>query len=75
MRSTLKTIGSCSKGNTVIETKMLKSRSRFDDKNALKLTYGHMQINKFSPGDKPPFQRAPRLKRPGARPCLVGEGG
>ena len=41
---------SCSKGNTIIETKMLKSRSRFNDKNALKLTYGHMQIKKFSPG-------------------------
>ncbi len=32
---------------------MLKSRSRFNDKNAIKLTYGHIQIKKFSGGETP----------------------
>jgi hypothetical protein len=62
MRSTLKIIGSCSERNIIIEIKMLKPRSRFYDKNAIKLTYGHIQIKKNSGGETPgpPFQRSTR---------------
>ena len=56
--------------HVVKETQLLRLKCwnqvrRINDKNALKLTYGHIQIKKIS-GDKPPtpIPRGPRLMRP-----------
>ena len=57
--------------HVVKETQLLRLKcwnqvSRINDKNALKLTYGHIQIQKIFPGRNPrtPIPRGPRLMRP-----------